>query len=178
MGKPSSMNRGASLAAATQSGTPCAGAQPSAMQKGFTLIELMIVVAIVALLAGVALPSYKDYNIRSKWAANIAELEALKLAVKVCMSTDNAYGSCDTVAELQTHGYAGSSFPRPPYSTETVAISTDSLANYRINFTGSADVGSYEYFAVCRIFSSGLFGCVAHDTADTIPEKYVRGNRR
>ena len=51
------------------------------MQKGFTLIELMIVVAIIGILAAVALPAYQDYTVRAKVSEIILALSSGKTAV-------------------------------------------------------------------------------------------------
>lgn len=50
-------------------------------QKGFTLIELMIVIAIVAILVAIALPAYQDYTVRTKVGEGLAQAAAAKLAV-------------------------------------------------------------------------------------------------
>ena len=51
------------------------------MQKGFTLIELMIVVAIIGILAAVALPAYQDYTVRAKVSEVILAADSPKVAV-------------------------------------------------------------------------------------------------
>jgi prepilin-type N-terminal cleavage/methylation domain len=67
-------------------------------QKGFTLIELMIVVAIIGILASVSIPIYSDYSSRSKASAAIAEMSGIKTAVGMCMVEAGAITECKSGA--------------------------------------------------------------------------------
>jgi type IV pilus assembly protein PilA len=66
------------------------------VQAGFTLIELMIVVAIIGILAAVAIPAYSDYTVKAKVANALSSAGSLKTAVALCAQEAASLTACTT----------------------------------------------------------------------------------
>ena len=96
------------------------------VQKGFTLIELMIVVAIIGILAAVAIPAYQDYTVR----ARVAEAMSLASAAK----TTVAENAASAAADLST-GYTA------PAATDNVASVAIDGTNGQITVTTTTAAG-------------------------------------
>ena len=122
------------------------------VQKGFTLIELMIVVAIIGILAAVALPAYQDYTIRAKISECAGVVSACKSSVSEYYASMNALPAATADAGCASTDTQYCNAPSVAAGVITVAVkaATGVPANCDLVLTPSATANGWTGSTTCN----------------------------
>jgi type IV pilus assembly protein PilA len=154
------------------------------IQKGFTLIELMIVVAIIGILAAVALPAYQDYTIRAKMSEVILAMSSCRTSITEVYQSGgsapaaNGWGCEITSASQQTKYVAAVNTDINGKVTATVRGISTAVDNLFVTLLPLQDATTPATFVPNS--SQTLFGWRCGLTADgtTVSGKYLPGSCR
>lgn len=108
------------------------------IQRGFTLIELMIVVAIIGILAAVALPAYQDYTTRAKVSEGLVLAGGIKTAIE---ETYQSKGPTDMTCSLAA-GCSNIGGSVPAVTSNVTAIASDSTGTITITYAAFVGAGN------------------------------------
>ena len=136
------------------------------MQKGFTLIELMIVVAIIAILAAIAIPAYQNYLIRAQVSEGSVLADGGKTAVAEFYQNTGRFPTNNTSAGLAPAGSIGGKYTSSV--TITSGIITALFSGAQVNKAISGDA-----FVLSAIATQGSMSWSCDVNGTNVPSQYL-----
>jgi len=143
------------------------------IQKGFTLIELMIVIAIVGILAAVALPAYQDYTVRAKISEGMARASEAKTAVTEYYSSTGTVPVAANISNVFNTAGAG----KVSQVSWTTSGSTGIEVTFLTTAAGITELGANNVLLVSPVSrSNGIIVWKCGATGTTVAAKYRPGS--
>ena len=144
------------------------------VQQGFTLIELMIVIAIVGILAAVALPAYQDYTVRAKLSEGLARAGEAKTAVTEYYSSTGTFPTATNYTAVFTSVGAGKVSTVTWLDTGSQAIVV--TFNTAAGSNGISELGGSSRLDIVASASNGIVSWRCGGGGTTVPGKYRPGS--
>jgi type IV pilus assembly protein PilA len=107
------------------------------VQKGFTLIELMIVIAIIGILASIAIPAYQNYTIRSQVTEGLSLADGWKTSISEYYAQNGSFPTCSTTASTGAAGCISVSGAVTGKYVGSIAIPAAKAGQIVITYSGS-----------------------------------------